>query len=140
MNNQHSYDVLVIGAGAAGVTAAMQAQAEGASVLVLEKSTYEERGGNSKVSGQIVFWPNNIEKAQQYFKAMAEPYTDFLTPEMIKVWAQEMHANRGWLEALGMDVHHVQSIVLLWDAHPIAINARQSTRLWGGLWDIDFLL
>ena len=110
MNQQHSYDVLVIGAGAAGVTAAMQAQAAGASVLVLEKSTYEERGGNSKVSGQIVFWPNNVEKAQQYFKAMAEPYTDFLTPEMIRVWAQEMHANRAWLEALGMDVHHVQSI------------------------------
>jgi tricarballylate dehydrogenase len=45
-----SADVVVIGAGLAGLSAALEARARGASVLVLERAPEAERGGNSRFS------------------------------------------------------------------------------------------
>ncbi|ATE65456.1 FAD-dependent oxidoreductase [Rhizorhabdus dicambivorans] len=50
-------DVVVVGAGAAGVCAALSAQHHGAKVLVLERSA--KLGGTSAVSGGGVWIPNN---------------------------------------------------------------------------------
>lgn len=71
-------------------------------MLLLEKAPEEHKGGNSRVSANIVFWPNDVEKAKTYFRALTGPYTDNISDKMIEVWAEEMHANRRWLEGLGM--------------------------------------
>ena len=71
VNWHYETDVLVVGFGAAGATAAMTAHDLGAEVLVIDKAPAQFRGGNSRVSGQIVFWPNDVEKAKAYFCAMA---------------------------------------------------------------------
>ena len=42
------WDVVVIGAGNAGIVAAMSARDQGARVLVLERATRIFRGGNSR--------------------------------------------------------------------------------------------
>ncbi len=47
------YDVIVVGAGNAALTAALSARQGGASVLVIEKAPESERGGNSRFSGGI---------------------------------------------------------------------------------------
>jgi tricarballylate dehydrogenase len=47
------YDVVVVGAGNAGLVAALAAHDAGARVLVLEAAPYEERGGNSRFAGAI---------------------------------------------------------------------------------------
>ena len=47
MNDNSHYDVLVVGAGNAALTAAISAREHGASVLVLEKAPVDFRGGNS---------------------------------------------------------------------------------------------
>jgi succinate dehydrogenase/fumarate reductase flavoprotein subunit len=95
-------DVVVLGYGFAGATAAITAHDAGAKVLLLEKAPERYKGGNSRVSANLVFWPNDIEKAKVHFKALAGPYLDNISEEMIHVWAAEMYANKAWLENLGM--------------------------------------
>jgi succinate dehydrogenase/fumarate reductase flavoprotein subunit len=95
-------DVVVIGYGFAGAATAITANDLGAKVLLLEKAPVEHKGGNSRVSANLVFWPNNIAKAKDYFLALAGPYIDGISEEMLEVWAQEMFANKAWLVGLGM--------------------------------------
>lgn len=76
----------------------------------MKKAPAEHKGGNSRVSGNIVFWPNDIEKAKKYFKALSGPYTDDISSTMIDVWASEMFANRAWLEKLGMVVEETDLV------------------------------
>jgi len=54
-------DVVIVGYGFAGSAAAIAAHDAGANVLLLEKAPEADKGGNSRVSGQIVFWPNDVE-------------------------------------------------------------------------------
>ncbi|MCT2401198.1 FAD-dependent oxidoreductase [Novosphingobium mangrovi (ex Huang et al. 2023)] len=69
------YDVIVVGAGAAGLTAACVAAVRGCSVLLLEQAA--QIGGTSAISGGMVWMPANdkmktigldddLEKARQY--------------------------------------------------------------------------
>ncbi|MDO4547399.1 MAG: FAD-dependent oxidoreductase [Clostridia bacterium] len=67
-----TYDVVIIGAGGAGMAAAAQAAQNGSTVLVIEKNA--EMGGNTLVSGgsfqavvpEYVFDPENPEATQAY--------------------------------------------------------------------------
>jgi succinate dehydrogenase/fumarate reductase flavoprotein subunit len=95
-------DVVVVGYGFAGSAVAITAHDAGANVLLLEKAPEKHKGGNSRVSANIVFWPDDVEKAKIYFRALAGAYMDNISEEMVHVWATEMHANRAWLEQLGM--------------------------------------
>jgi tricarballylate dehydrogenase len=46
-DGNRKYDVIVVGGGNAAMCAALSAQEEGAEVLVLERSPFEERGGGT---------------------------------------------------------------------------------------------
>src|SRR5438270_5860079 len=56
------YDAIVLGAGAAGMTAAAVAAAEGLQVLLIEKSA--QLGGTTAVSGGMVWIPANAKMAE----------------------------------------------------------------------------
>lgn len=97
----HQADVVIIGSGAAGLTAAVTARQEGASALVLEKS--DKVGGTTAVSGGVVWVPNNHHmpevgisdsraEALTYMRTIADGRTDDIlietyidqSPEMIR--------------------------------------------------------
>ena len=61
-----AYDVVVIGFGGAGASAAIEAADAGAKVLVLEKAPATAAGGNTKLSGQQVLSPTDVEAALAY--------------------------------------------------------------------------
>ncbi|SHG83709.1 FAD-dependent oxidoreductase [Bradyrhizobium erythrophlei] len=62
MPASEAYDVVVIGAGAGGMTAAAVAAAEGLSVLVIEKTEFV--GGTTAWSGGMVWIPGNAQMKQ----------------------------------------------------------------------------
>src|SRR3954465_4501185 len=60
------YDVVVVGAGNAGMCAALAARENGARVLVLEAAPFDERGGNSRyTAGALRFVYNGVEDLQK---------------------------------------------------------------------------
>lgn len=63
MGWDHEVDFLVVGTGAAGLSGAVRAEAEGLEVLVVEAS--ELYGGSTAISGGVVWVPNNPQIASR---------------------------------------------------------------------------
>ena len=62
-----SFDVVVVGCGIAGLSAAVMAQQNGARVAILERAPKDERGGNTRytmeaVRGDVVRWVTGSEE------------------------------------------------------------------------------
>jgi hypothetical protein len=92
-------DVVVLGTGFAGLSAAITAKDAGAKVLILEKMPKEHEGGNSRVSGNMWWTPTNLPEALQYMEALCHGLTD---KESLQALAEEMMKLNGWLEQLGV--------------------------------------
>ena len=92
-------DVVVVGFGGAGAVSAIQAHNSGANVLILEKMTQDLAGGNTSVSGGIIFTPSPAADAVTYLNAMSEGY--MIPQDMVQTWAQQMGQNANWLTSIG---------------------------------------
>lgn len=98
-------DVIVLGSGASGLTAALSAHAQGASVLVLEKA--EQVGGTSAWSGGMVWIPCNPHMAEAGIEDSRDDvlvYLASLSHGMIDPALAEAFVDAGpemvrWLEA-----------------------------------------
>jgi 3-oxosteroid 1-dehydrogenase len=92
--DQHEFDVVVVGSGAAGLTAALVAADQGAKVCVLEAS--EKLGGTTVFSGGQIWIPNNhlmeaaripdsFEEGVEYCRAVMGTHVD---EELIAVFVR----------------------------------------------------
>ncbi len=103
-----AFDVVVIGSGAAGLSAAVAAAETGASVLVIEKQS--EIGGNTLISGgYFAAVDPKRQKAQQiddsealFLKQMLESGGALAEPRLARTLVDGAGAALRWLESLGM--------------------------------------
>lgn len=73
MGKSLAYDVIVVGAGGAALTAAISARTEGASVIVLEKAPRELRGGNCTfTAGGCKFWHKGLPDILEFLPDLTE--------------------------------------------------------------------
>lgn len=101
----HTTDILVIGSGAGGLTAALAAAQAGRKVIIAEKSAWW--GGASATSGGFIWIPNSplvpaaeandsAEEAFSYIRALTDPW---VPDENIRAFLQGGATMLGWLQA-----------------------------------------
>ncbi len=82
-----SYDVVVLGIGFAGMVAAMSAADAGATVLLAEKLSDGEAGGNSRVCGQMFFYGNgDVDATKAYLTDLCGSRT--LPDDVLDLYAE----------------------------------------------------
>ncbi len=69
-------DVIVVGSGGGGMTAALTAKESGNDVLILEKSAWY--GGSTAMSGGVIWAPDNYLMAEQGIKDTCEDALKYL--------------------------------------------------------------
>ena len=84
MNQTSSYDVLVVGCGIAGLAAAVAALEQGARVAVLERSTKDERGGNTRYTGAWLRMKNENEVSDDFEEHFAANAGGYIDPSILK--------------------------------------------------------
>ena len=92
------YDVVVMGFGGAGGSAAISAAELGAKVLVLEKAPSGWAGGNTRVSGQQVLTPTDASVATEYMIQIQQGFDH--NEALIRATCEEMCKNGDWLNSI----------------------------------------
>lgn len=106
-------DVVVIGAGAAGYTAAITAHDAGAKVILLEKMPIT--GGNSMLAaGGMNAANTKFQAAKKIQDSVELMYKDTMSggknvnnPELVKILADNSSASVDWLTSIGADISDV---------------------------------
>lgn len=78
-----SYDVIVVGCGIAGLSAAVSAAEAGARVAVLERAPIDERGGNTRWTEAFMRMRNEFEVAEDFAEHFMENSGTHLDPELV---------------------------------------------------------
>lgn len=99
-----TYDVVVIGYGLAGATAARHAADAGAKVLLVDGAPEGGEGGNTKYAKQLLASGHDVEAAVTYLKALNSDFA--VDEEIVRLFAEQMVAIPDYCkEYLGADVH-----------------------------------
>ena len=103
--SQEKHDVVVIGTGLAGLLAAIEARMNGADVIILEKASMNDSGGNSNLAAGVIAIPSENTK-----QAKDEYYEDFIKksmgkadPDLTRVLADQIFDGVDWLKAQGIE-------------------------------------
>ena len=118
-----TYDVVVLGFGGAGATAAITAADDGAKVLICEKAPKGSEGGNTKRSGQGIMGTDDHEQLAMYLKALMGKFTNW-DETMVDVYAIGAEQNFDWFVSLGADPNKLKNnfgregYIWIWNEFP----------------------
>ena len=82
-DNGNRFDVVVVGCGIAGLSAAVSACQQGAKVAVLERATFEERGGNTRYTEGFLRMNNDSEVSDDFETELATTGSAYLDPALV---------------------------------------------------------
>jgi glycine/D-amino acid oxidase-like deaminating enzyme len=110
-------DIVVVGAGGAGLIAAIVAKDTGVDVIILEKQSQKKHTPNIMMSGGGLHIANNAQEAAKYFKAVAfgiglprgygdPPHVysqcqEQFVDEIVQSWAEGVTETSKFLKSLG---------------------------------------
>jgi flavocytochrome c len=106
-------EIVVVGYGGAGASAAIEAHDKGASVLIIDKSSVA--GGTTAISGGIIAGANTSlqrargivdspEEMYKYFRACGQGLDD---PDMTRILSENSGPNIEWLVSMGMEFKYL---------------------------------
>lgn len=93
-------NVLVVGFGGAGATAAIEAADAGANVLLVDKAPEYLEGGNTRYCEQVILGWEDEQVGYDFVTAMADGHED-VTEEIRRMIASETVKNGDWVAAHG---------------------------------------
>src|SRR5258707_765113 len=106
---QRDYDVIVIGSGAAGLSAAVTARDAGANVLLCEAG--DRLGGSSAASGGMIYAAGTAMQRERGIEDSPQDLFDHymlinrweVEPAVVKRYAEDGAAAIEWLQSLGVE-------------------------------------
>ena len=91
-----NYDVVVLGFGGAGATAARFAADNGASVLIADVAPYGHEGGNTRYSAHLIGTGNNFDDLKKYYLGLTHPMD--LPEDMVDLYVEGMVNTRKYVK------------------------------------------
>jgi len=79
---EHRFDVVVVGCGVAGLSAAVSAAEGGARVALLERTTFEERGGNTRYTEAYLRMKSETELAHDFESLLLNNSGYYIEPDL----------------------------------------------------------
>ncbi len=136
-----TFGVVVAGCGVAGLSAAVSARQNGASVAVLERSTREERGGQSRYTEAYLRMKSHTEVTDDFEVMLAENGSGTIDPELVEEVATARTnlsrslsiADPTWIEtfanAAGSTIDWVKGFGVRFDFLPTQFLTKSQPRL-----------
>jgi fumarate reductase flavoprotein subunit len=106
-------DIVIIGSGGAGLTAAIEASMDGAKVIVVEKNSFMGGNTNYATGGMNAAGTKYQEakgvqdSAELFYKDTMKGGHDLNDPELLKVLSEKSADAIYWLESLGADLSNI---------------------------------
>src|SRR5258708_39911838 len=106
-------DVVVVGCGAAGLTAALAALQNGAKVIVLERSTVEDRGGNTRWTEAMLRMTQDGDPSADFIKRFTERDGNHDTTELVHATAADYDSWPAMEQALSFPHQELLSVIVV---------------------------
>jgi len=139
-----AFDVVVVGCGIAGLSAAVTAAEAGASVAVLERAPKEERGGNTRYTESFWRMKDKDTVSDDFYDRLGENAGGHLDPEVVKdagrpaaEWPRLLRAHpfadpeliAAWGEGAGPALRWLEGFGVTFDFLPNYFITQSTTRL-----------
>ena len=128
-------EVLVVGGGIAGLSAAVSARESGANVILIEKAPPEGRGGNTRFADAQMRFPHEADEFGVRDYTVDDMFEDLMrisrgraNPDLVRTLCENARQTADWLTAMGLE----------WEAgYPHTAGYRRSPKSGGqGLVDL----
>ena len=97
------FDVVVVGCGVAGLSAALTAVGRGAQVAIMERSEKKVRGGNSRYTEAYFRMPNETEISEDFEERLANSSVGTIDPALLQATTQSYEKWPPLLKAYGFN-------------------------------------
>ena len=108
--SRYEFEIVVVGGGIAGLSAALSAHEAGASAVLLEKAPPEGRGGNTRFADAQMRFPHEADEYGPRDYSVDDMYSDLMrisrgraNPDLVRTLCENARQTAEWLTGLGLE-------------------------------------